>query len=101
MHKNLCIRNNCCIFAIEKETKNKLNHKTRKGTNKMKAYITIDTKNGKNGAFHFINVLSVEEAKAWANGNQSYIDGWKKKRNFEKATLTVFNGKERKYFSFL
>ena len=101
MHKNLRISNNCRIFASEKETNNKLNPKTRKGTNKMKAYITIDTKNGKNGALHFINVLSVEEAKAWANGNQSYIDGWKKKRNFEKATLTVFNGMERKYFSFL
>ena len=36
MHKNLCISDNCCIFASEKETKNKLNPKTRKGNKIMK-----------------------------------------------------------------
>ena len=36
MRKNLCISDNCCIFASEKETNNKLNPKTRKGTEIMK-----------------------------------------------------------------
>ena len=36
MHKNLCISDNCCIFASEKETNNKLKPKTRKGTEIMK-----------------------------------------------------------------
>ena len=37
MHKNLCILNYCRIFASEKETNNKLNPKTRKGTEIMTA----------------------------------------------------------------
>ena len=37
MRKNLCIYNNCRIFASEKETNNKLNPKTRKGREIMKA----------------------------------------------------------------
>ena len=36
MRKYLCILNNCRIFASEKETNNKLNPKTRKGTKIMK-----------------------------------------------------------------
>jgi len=36
MRKYLCISNNCRIFASEKETNNKLNPKTRKGTKIMK-----------------------------------------------------------------
>jgi len=36
MHKNLCISIYCLIFASEKETNNKLNPKTRKGTKIMK-----------------------------------------------------------------
>jgi len=36
MRKYLCISNNFCIFATEKETNNKLNPKTRKGTEIMK-----------------------------------------------------------------
>jgi len=35
----LCISNNCLIFASEKGTNNKLNPKTRKGTEIMKTYI--------------------------------------------------------------
>ena len=37
MHKNLCILFYCCIFASEKETNNKLNPKTRKGSKIMTA----------------------------------------------------------------
>ena len=36
MRKYLCISNYCRIFASEKETNNKLNPKTRKGTKIMK-----------------------------------------------------------------
>ena len=36
MRKYLCISENCCIFASEKETKNKLNPKTRKSREIMK-----------------------------------------------------------------
>ena len=36
MRKYLCISESCCIFATEKETNNKLNPKTRKGTEIMK-----------------------------------------------------------------
>ena len=36
MRKYLRIWNNCCIFASEKETNNKLNPKTRKGNKIMK-----------------------------------------------------------------
>ena len=36
MRKYLCISENCRIFASEKETNNKLNPKTRKGTKIMK-----------------------------------------------------------------
>ena len=36
MHKYLHVSNNCRIFASEKETNNKLNPKTRKGTKIMK-----------------------------------------------------------------
>ena len=35
----MCISNNCRIFASEKETNNKLNPKTRKGTEIMKTSI--------------------------------------------------------------
>ena len=42
MRKYLCISNYCRIFASEKETNNKLNPKTRKGTTKMKTYNNIN-----------------------------------------------------------
>ena len=56
MHKNLRISENCCIFASEKETNNKLNPKTRKGTEIMKTFaqyskevLTVVMSNLKNG----------------------------------------------------
>ena len=43
MHKNLCISIYCRIFASEKETNNKLNPKTRKGT-KIMATFNVNNK---------------------------------------------------------
>ena len=39
MRKYLCISENYCIFATEKETNNKLNPKTRQGNKIMTKYI--------------------------------------------------------------
>ena len=38
----MCISDNCCIFASEKETNNKLNPKTLKGREIMKTYNNIN-----------------------------------------------------------
>ena len=52
----MCIYDNCCIFASEKETNNKLNPKTRKGREIMKTFaqysnevLTVVMSNLKNG----------------------------------------------------
>lgn len=46
MRKYLCISNYCCIFASGKETNNKLNPKTRNGTEIMKTIIVEKTRRG-------------------------------------------------------
>jgi len=71
MRKYLCISNNCRIFASEKETNNKLNPKTRKGTKIMK---TIISNNNKSISVDFFaNGGRVNEIEVFVNNDGRYM----------------------------
>lgn len=71
MRKYLCISNYCRIFASEKETNNKLNPKTRKGTNKM------ETRHNNNinyisNAIKMIREMYKDGSNGFGNGSNGY-----------------------------
>ena len=67
MRKNLCISIYCRIFASEKETKNKLNPKTRKGTKIMKTFTAaMRTISANDNNVKTMNFKTEEEAEAQA-----------------------------------
>ncbi len=55
----------------------------------MRAFITIDTKNNKNGQIYICDVNSIEEAKSWAKLNEDFIAKQKKRRNTREVSLSV------------
>jgi len=86
MRKYLCISESCCIFATEKETNNKLNPKTRKGTKIMKT--TANNNETK-------KMTLDEEMAMWeARANDEF---GKMLRNIEKASMNYFGCDEDEY----
>jgi len=69
MRKYLCISNNCRIFASEKETNNKLNPKTRKGTKIMKTLANNIIENGTNVIVTMVDGEKVEGTIVKRNKN--------------------------------
>ena len=86
MRKYLCISNNCCIFASEKETNNKLNPKTRKGKEIMKTTANnTETK----------KMTLDEEMAIWeARANNEF---GKTLKEIEKASMNYFGCDEDEY----
>lgn len=86
MRKNLCISIYCRIFASEKETKNKLNPKTRKGTEIMKTSANNnETK----------KMTLDEEMEQWeARANDEF---GKTLKEIEKASMNYFGCDEDEY----
>ena len=86
MHKNLCISDNCCIFASEKETNNKLNPNTRKGREIMKT--TANNNETK-------KMTLDEEMAMWeARANDEF---GKTLKEIEKASMNYFGCDEDEY----
>ena len=86
MRKYLCISESCCIFATEKETNNKLNPKTRKGTKIMKT--TANNNETK-------KMTLDEEMAMW--GARANDEFGKMLRNIEKASMNYFGCDEDEY----
>ena len=86
MHKYLHISNYCRIFASEKETNNKLNPKTRKGTEIMKT--TANNTESK-------KMTLDEEMAMWeARANDDF---GKTLKEIEKASMNYFGCDEDEY----
>ena len=90
MRKYLCISNYCRIFASEKETKNKLNPKTRKGREIMKAYIDITKKSHKNGETYINDqVQNMNDCYAWFDMNMDYLNKVAMRKSTESVKIYV------------
>ena len=86
----MCISESCCIFAIEKETNNKLNPKTRKGTEIMKAFIDITKKSHKNGETYINDqVQNMNDCYAWFDLNMEDLKKISKRKSVESVKIYV------------
>ena len=82
MRKNLCISDNCCIFASEKETKKQLNPKTRKGREIMKTTVEKIQDIINNTLKYVPGGASTYQGEGWSHtsGRKQVRYGWESRK---------------------